>query len=72
MATRTTLTIEGMSCGHCVKAVTMALQDLPGVDVRAVRIGQAVIEAEAPSVTREQLTAAIDEAGFTLTAVTEG
>ncbi|MGI8673290.1 MAG: cation transporter, partial [Luteitalea sp.] len=37
-----TLTIEGMSCGHCIKAVTMALQDLPGVTVKDVRVGQAV------------------------------
>jgi copper chaperone len=65
-----TLTIEGMSCGHCVKAVAMALQEVPGVDVRDVRVGRAVIEAEEPLVTRDQLTAAIDEAGFTLTAVT--
>ena len=68
MPTRT-LTIDGMSCGHCVKAVTMALQDIPGVDVKDVRVGQAVIEAEEPLVTRDQLSAAIDEAGFTLTSV---
>lgn len=69
MPTRT-LTIEGMSCGHCVKAVTMALQEVPGVDVRDVRVGRAVIEAEEQVVTGDQLAAAIDEAGFTLTAVT--
>jgi copper chaperone len=65
-----TLTIEGMSCGHCVKAVTMALQEVPGVDVKDVRVGRAVIDAEEPPVTGDQLAAAIDEAGFTLTAVT--
>lgn len=68
MPTRT-LTIEGMSCGHCVKAVTIALQDLPGVDVKDVRVGQAVIEADEQQVTQAQLTTAIDEAGFTLTQV---
>lgn len=67
--TTRTLTIQGMSCGHCVKAVTMALQDLPGVDVKDVRVGQAVIEAD-EQVTGDHLTTAIDEAGFTLTQVT--
>lgn len=70
MPTRT-LTIEGMSCGHCVKAVTMALHAVPGVDVKDVRVGQAVIDADATLVTRDQLAAAIDEAGFTLTGLTD-
>ncbi len=38
-----TLHIDGMSCGHCVKAVSQALQDLPGVKVRKVRIGRAKV-----------------------------
>ena len=45
------LEILGMSCGHCVKAVTMALQDLPGVDVKDVRVGQALIDADDDVVT---------------------
>ena len=65
MAT-TALKIDGMSCGHCVKAVTMALQDLPGVQVRDVAVGRALIEADEHVVTAEQLAAAMDEAGFTL------
>ena len=65
MAT-TTLKIDGMSCGHCVKAVTMALQELPGVQVRDVTVGQAGIDADDHVVTPEQIAQAIDEAGFTL------
>lgn len=65
MAT-TALKIDGMSCGHCVKAVTMALQDLPGVQVRDVTVGRALIDADEHVVTVEALTRAIDEAGFTL------
>lgn len=70
MAT-TALKIDGMSCGHCVKAVTMALQDLPGVQVRDVKIGEAVIDADDQVVTRAQIAAAIDEAGFTLADATD-
>lgn len=63
------LEIAGMSCGHCVKAVTMALQDLPGVAVKDVKVGEAVIDADDHLVTAAELTAAIEEAGFTLTSV---
>ena len=65
MTTRT-LTIDGMTCGHCIKAVTMALQDLPGVEVRDVRVGRAVIATEDDVVTAGQLATAIEEAGYTL------
>jgi copper chaperone CopZ len=65
MAT-TALTIDGMSCGHCVKAVTMALQELPGVDVRDVTVGRATIDADQAVVSRAQLAQAIEDAGFTL------
>lgn len=64
--TTKTLRIDGMSCGHCIKAVTMALQDLPGVDVKDVRVGQAVVDTEDGVVTPVQLATAIAEAGFTL------
>ncbi|WP_291982325.1 heavy-metal-associated domain-containing protein [Luteitalea sp.] len=64
--TTQTLKIDGMSCGHCIKAVTMALQEVPGVDVKDVTVGQARIEADEAVVTPAQLTAAIEEAGFTL------
>ena len=35
------LEIEGMSCGHCVAAVSEALGELHGVSVENVRIGSA-------------------------------
>jgi copper chaperone len=60
------LKIDGMSCSHCVKAVTMALQELPGVDVTDVAVGQATIEADDDVVTEAQLAQAIEDAGFTL------
>ena len=63
------LEIVGMSCGHCVKAVTMALQDLPGVDVKDVKVGQALIDADDDVVKAADVRAAIEEAGFTLTSV---
>ena len=65
MATRA-LKIDGMSCGHCIGAVTMALQDLPGVEVKDVKVGQAVIEADDSVVTTADIAAAMEEAGYRL------
>lgn len=61
--TNETLNIEGMSCGHCVRAVTEALREIEGVDVRRVEIGKADIAYPA-TVTHEQVAAALEDAGY--------
>ncbi len=58
-----TITISGMSCGHCVTAVTKALTAVPGVTVQAVRIGSATVELDSVAALTSA-EAAIDEAGF--------
>ncbi len=67
-----TLTIDGMSCGHCVRAVEEALSALEDVQVVKVEIGRAVVEAGPGAVGKEVFSAAIEEEGFQLTAVTPG
>ena len=57
------LTIEGMSCDHCVHAVEKALS-APGVENRAVRVGSAELDYDPAKVTPEALVAAIGEEGF--------
>jgi copper chaperone CopZ len=61
---RVRLTIEGMSCGHCVRAVDRALKDLPGVQVEQVDVGSAVVAYDPAAVTPEQIEAAISEEGY--------
>jgi copper chaperone len=57
------LKIDGMTCGHCVKAVSSALEQIPGV--RAVRVdlerGQAEIDGSAELA---QLIKAVREEGY--------
>ena len=64
VALMTKLKVEGMSCNHCVNAVTRALGSVPGVD-RVVEVnlerGEAVIEGSADVA---QLVAAVEEEGF--------
>jgi len=58
------LEIQGMSCGHCVAAVSEALGDLDGVDVEAVRIGSAEVEYRPDLVSPEQILLAVEDAGY--------
>ncbi len=58
-----TLSIDGMSCGHCVQAVTKALSALPGVKVRSVAVGSAEIVANDGWAAGTAI-AALQEAGY--------
>jgi len=58
-----TLSISGMTCGHCVASVRQALQAVPGADVRAVTLGAAEI-ALADSTPPDALVAAVEDAGY--------
>lgn len=58
-----TLSIDGMTCGHCVAAVTRALSAVPGVKVRSVAMGSAVIETADGRATGNAV-AALEEAGY--------
>lgn len=61
----TELTIKGMSCGHCVKAVQGALAALPGVRVTDVQVGRAKVETDG-ALDRAAVQRALDEEGFAL------
>jgi copper chaperone len=61
----TTVTVDGMTCQHCVRAVFTALAGVPGVDRAEVSIGSARVEHDG-SVTVAQLRDAIAVAGYTV------
>ena len=63
-----TLTIEGMSCMHCVNAVTKALNAIAGVNSATVVLesNSATVDVD-DSVTDEILRTAVEEAGYTVT-----
>jgi copper chaperone len=63
------LEIDGMSCGHCVKAVTAALQALPGAEAIAVEVGRASFDAARPP-DEATLRALLDDAGYELKSMT--
>ncbi len=58
------LKIQGMTCGHCVRSVTGALEAVPGVTKVvevSLKTGEAVVEGDpAP----EAAVAAVEEEGY--------
>ena len=62
-----TWTVTGMTCGHCVKAVTEEVSAIDGVEAVEVDLETgAVTVTAATDPTREQMAAAVDEAGYAL------
>lgn len=59
--------VEGMTCDHCVNAVTGAVRALPGVTEVSVDLasGQVTVSSDAP-VDEDAVRAAVDEAGYAL------
>ena len=61
---RATIAIEGMSCGHCVKAVTSALEELGSVSVEQVSIGSATVSYNPEATPVEGIAQAIRDVGY--------
>jgi copper chaperone len=65
MSTTTTYTVTGMTCGHCVAAVTEEIAKLEGVtDVDVdLATGRVSVESAGP-IDPAAFAAAVDEAGY--------
>lgn len=63
-----TYTVKGMSCGHCVGAVTTELTSLPGVTGVDVDLasGQVRVASDAP-LDDDAVRGAVEEAGYEVT-----
>jgi copper chaperone CopZ len=67
MSVSSTYTVAGMTCDHCVKAVTGELTQLPGVrDVQVdLSSGAVTVTSDAP-LPIDEIRTAVDEAGYAL------
>jgi copper chaperone CopZ len=63
-----TLSIEGMSCGHCKAAVERWLSAVKGVIEAKVTLnpGQAVVVYDPTQTDREALVKAVEDAGYSV------
>jgi len=61
------LSIQGMSCGHCVKAVQQALAPLAGISKAEVKVGSAALAYDESLVSKDAIMKAIREEGYQVT-----
>lgn len=67
MPVTNTYTVAGMTCGHCVQAVTTELTALPEVDAVDVNLPTGVVTVtSAQPLSDDDVRAAVDEAGYEL------
>lgn len=67
MSTTATYTVTGMTCGHCVAAVTEEVGGIAGVSDVSVELesGAVTVTSESP-LDRGAVASAVEEAGFEL------
>ena len=59
-----TIKVSGMSCEHCVKAVTKALEEIEGLGEVAVDLSAGEVSFVNSGVEREKIKMAISQIGF--------
>jgi copper chaperone len=59
------LTIEGMSCEHCVRAVRGRLEKTNGVKVDDVEVGSASLDFDPNQTSIDEIEEAIADEGYT-------
>ncbi|MEW9049662.1 MAG: copper chaperone CopZ [Neobacillus sp.] len=63
---KVTLKVQGMSCGHCVKAIEGSVGELSGVNSVKVNLDAATVDVEfnQEAVTLETIKETIDDQGY--------
>lgn len=59
-----TFTVSGMTCEHCVRAVTSEVSAVPGVTDVAVDLAAGQVTVSGTGVDDDAVRAAVDEAGY--------
>ena len=71
MSQTTTFSVDGMTCGHCVRHVTDELIAIPGVQDVSIDLNSGgstpVTVVSSEPLTDEAVRAAVEEAGYALT-----
>ncbi len=69
MAETTTFKVTGMTCDHCVRAVTSAIEGVEGVSSAKVDLAEASAVVEGEQIKAEEVIAAVREEGYEAEAV---
>lgn len=62
--TEAIISIEGMSCQHCVMRVRKAIEGLKGINKADVQIGQAKVKFDESLTGKKEIEEAIVKAGY--------
>ena len=62
--TSRTYTVQGMTCEHCVRAVTEEVRKVPGVSDVHVDLTGGTVAVTGEPLDDEAVAAAVDEAGY--------
>ncbi len=63
------LSIEGMSCGHCVAHVKEALESIAGMTKAEVDLGKKKAVVEGSTLDDAAMKSAVADAGYEITAI---
>jgi copper chaperone len=67
MSVHATYTVSGMTCAHCVSAVTSEVGQLPGVEQVRIDLASGRLDIDsADRLAPDVVSAAVAEAGYTL------
>jgi len=61
-----TYQVTGMTCEHCVNAVTGEVSGVAGVEKVSIDLASGAVTVVGDGYTDEQIRAAVDEAGYAL------
>ncbi len=62
----TEFTVEGMTCGHCEASVVEEVSEIDGVTSVTADHKSGAVTVTGSGFTREQVAAAVEEAGYSL------
>ncbi len=63
------LSIQGMTCGHCVLSLKKELSKIAGLTINTVEIGKASLDIDETKVTEKILQHAVEEAGYSVVSI---
>lgn len=58
------LTIDGMSCSHCLNRVQKALATITGIQLTSVQIGQATLQYDPAQHAPEAIAEVVTKSGY--------
>ena len=58
--------VQGMTCDHCVRAITAEVGAVPGISEVVVDLEEASLTVTGVSIDEAAIVAAVDEAGYTI------